>query len=77
MMSAHMTEPRCWIRLNHIGGLFQAGFVARRKWFRWAVGIQRQDRPVIDGEKPQPARLTDIIGPQCWQNDHPWALRMC
>jgi hypothetical protein len=22
------------------------------------------------------ARLTDIIGPQCWWNDRPWVLRM-
>ena len=47
-----MTKPRCWIKVDHIGGLFQTGFVARRKWFRRAVGIQRQDRPVIGGEEP-------------------------
>jgi hypothetical protein len=41
MMNAHMTEPRCWIEVYRIGGLFQVGFAASEKWFRRGPGLGR------------------------------------
>ena len=43
-MNAHMIAPRCWIALDHIGVMFQAGFepaengfVRSPKWLRQAA----------------------------------------
>jgi hypothetical protein len=40
-MNAHMTEShRYLIKVYHIEGLFQVGFVGSGKWFRWACQVR-------------------------------------